>query len=431
MRKLFNQTIQSRADNFDTLIFYLCIMDTLFLPYVWFVSIPYSMPLLYLWLIKRGKSIGIYKEYKPFLLLLVLMVVSTAVGFVSAPQHLYHNIVYLIQFTSMFLYYFVFRYYIDQYDFHVKNLLLVFLLFTVVLAIFFNVDKSIYHNIKLLWNQRSGISINNTIYEGYVGYRYSFVWMDANNIAYMMNALVLYLWCNEKTSLFTKVFSLISLLFILVSCMSNGGFLSFGVSAGLYLIAGIGSLLKANFHIKLRVKPENFFFLLLAVIALFYVVPKIPDYLETGVALESMERIRSNSGSSRILIWQEVVNQVNFLNYIFVGTGGVTLVGGKEFSPHNGHFYWIIGYGMIAYVIFMYIFFRKRVVTPLKQYLWIVPIFIGFTVNIMLGEIKMMGLVLLLIACSSSSRYLQKHGEGLVNSRNRKLSYERDQRVRN
>jgi len=82
-------------------------------------------------------------------------------------------------------------------------------------------------------------------------------------------------------------------------------------------------------------------------------------------------------------------------------------VDGSKFSPHNGHFYWILGYGFISYVLFMYLIFRKRKRTGLKQYIWVLSILIGFTVNILLGEIKMMGIVMLLVACSSSQKYLE------------------------
>jgi len=141
---------------------------------------------------------------------------------------------------------------------------------------------------------------------------------------------------------------------------------------------------------------------------LYKIVQQIPNYLATGVAMESFERISSNSGDSRFIIWQTVIQSVNFLEFIVIGKGGVTLVDGLKFAPHNGHFYWILGYGFIAYFIFMYLVFRKRKVTSLIKYIWIIPILIGFTVNVLLGEIKMMSIIMLLIACSSSAKYLGK-----------------------
>jgi len=411
MNELIKNITNNKESFFDKFVFYACVIDCLFLPYIWFVSIPYTMPLLLLWFIRKFQIVKTdmrYKsEYKLFTILFILMSLSTVFSFILAPQYAYKNIVFLILYTAMFLYYFMFLYYIDQYQFTLEKFLVLFIIFVVILAALFNIDKGFYHNVILFWNQRSGISINDTAYHDYVGYRYTFIWMDANNIGYMMDAIVLYLWCNEKTSFFIKTFSLLSLLFVLVSCMSNGAFLSFGIAFGLYFIVKIPDLWKSHSIKKYKVTPINMLMLLITLFALYKIIPQIPSYLESGIAMESFERISSNSGDGRFVIWQTVIQSVNFFEFILIGKGGVTLVDGLKFAPHNGHFYWILGYGFIAYFIFMYLVFRKRKVTSLKKYIWIAPILIGFTVNVLLGEIKMMSIIMLLIACSSSAKYLR------------------------
>lgn len=393
-------------DMFDKFVFHACLIDSFFLPYVWFISIPYTIPLLYLWLIKRFERIAGRKEFKLFLVMLVLMAFSTLLGLLTAPQYLERNMVYLFQFTSMFLYYFLFVDYIERFPLNAKKYLIIFILFVIVLAVLFNVDKSLYHNVKLIWNRRSGISINERLYEDYVGYRYSFVWMDPNNIAYMMNAVILFLWCNEKVGFFLKAFSLLSLVFVLISSMSNGGFITFGVIALLYLFAQIYSIRKKKESERYHIRVIDLFLFVITVIIIVLIIPKIPEYLKTGIALESLERIRNNTGESRFVIWRYIIKQVDFMRYVILGRGGVTIVNGESMAPHNGHLYWLLGYGLIAYLIFMYLVFWKRRITPLKRYLWIIPIFIGFTINVMLGEIKMMGIVFLLIACSTNKHYL-------------------------
>ena len=396
----------------DKFIFYICIIDCLFLPYIWFVTIPYTMPLLLIWFIRKSRisnnEIRYKSEYQLFAVLFLLMSLSTIFSFILAPEYAYKNIVYLILYTTMFLYYFMFLYYIDKYQFKVKNFLILFIIFVVILAIIFNIDKSYYHNLILFWNLRSGITMNENLYQDYVGYRYAFIWMDPNNIGYMMNAIVLYLWCNEKTSFFIKTFSLLSLLFVLIACMSSGGFLSFGIGFGIYVVVMIFDSLKGNYKKKYKLTPINILLFLITLIVLYKIIPQIPNYLETGVAVESLDRVNGNSGDSRFVIWQTVIKSVNFFEFIIIGKGGVTLVDGSKFAPHNGHFYWILGYGFIAYFIFMYLVFRKRKITSIKKYIWIIPILIGFTVNVLLGEIKMMSIIMLLIVCSSSAKYLGK-----------------------
>jgi len=100
----------SKEEKFDKFVFYACVIDYLFLPYVWFISIPYTMPLLFYWILKRNNNLKNSKEYKMFLLMITLMGISTIFSFIYAPIYIYKNIVYLIFFTTMFLTYFMFSF---------------------------------------------------------------------------------------------------------------------------------------------------------------------------------------------------------------------------------------------------------------------------------------------------------------------------------
>ena len=51
---------------------------------------------------------------------------------------------------------------------------------------------------------------------------------------------------------------------------------------------------------------------------------------------------------------------------------------------------------MVFYVLFMYEFFRIRKNVSLKKFLFEIPIFIGFTINTIVGEQKFIILYLLL-----------------------------------
>ena len=403
---LINLLENKKEEYFDKFVFYICVIDHLFLPYVWFITVPYSLPIILIWLLKRYSNIKQNKEFLLFKLMFAFMIISTVYGIVITPQYSYKNIVYLIQFTCMFLYYFMYLDYLARYNFRAKYILVAFMVFIVILAILYNMDKSLYHNIKLFWNRRSGISTFGKTNEGFEGYRYSFIWMDDNNVGYMMNALVLYLWCNEKSSFLIKICSLCSLLLVLISCMSNGAVIAFGISIGLYLITTIIRINRMNKHKKYLITPLKIFLALASIIIVYVIITKIPDYMKTSIVRESLERMKSNSGESRIIIWRDTISKMNFVEYILIGKGGITIVDGYLIAPHNGHLYWILAYGFISYVIFMYFLFYKRKITKFREYIFIIPIFFGFTINVLLGEIKMMGIILLLIACSTSSKYL-------------------------
>lgn len=395
-----------KEEYFDKFVFYVCVIDLLFLPYVWFITVPYSLPIILIWLLRRYSNIKQNKEFLLFKVMFAFMIISTVYSILVTPEYSYKNIVYLIQFTCMFIYYFMYLDYLARYNFRAKYILVAFMLFVVILAIVFNMDKSLYHNIKLFWNLRSGISTFGKTKEGFEGYRYSFIWMDDNNVGYMMNALVLYLWCNEKSNFLIKICSLCSLLLVLISCMSNGAVIAFGISIGLYLITTIIRINRTNKNKKYLITPLKIFLALASIIIIYVIINKIPDYMNTSIVRESLERMNGNSGESRIMIWRQIISKVNFLEYILIGKGGITIVDGYPVAPHNGHLYWILAYGFISYVIFMYLVFWKRKITKFREYIFMIPILFGFTINVLLGELKMMGIILLLIACSSSSKYL-------------------------
>lgn len=50
--------------------------------------------------------------------------------------------------------------------------------------------------------------------------------------------------------------------------------------------------------------------------------------------------------------------------------------------------------------------FRKRRQTKLFEYIWIIPFFLGASSNIIIGEEKAMCIAMLLLAASTSEKYL-------------------------
>ena len=55
---------------------------------------------------------------------------------------------------------------------------------------------------------------------------------------------------------------------------------------------------------------------------------------------------------------------------------------GVAVSPHNGHLYILYSYGLLAYLLFMYVFFRKRKHVRWCEMMFMIPLFICFTINI-------------------------------------------------
>lgn len=402
-------TVNHTTDNLDYYIFLFAVIDTLFLPYFWFVSVPLSLPVVIYWSIIRHNEIRAFKEYGLVNIMFVLMLFSTLLGIIILPHNIYENVVFLVKYYYIFMLYFLFKIRLNLRDVSLNKFLFLFVFLVLAMALIYYYDKSLYHNFKLFWNYKSNIFVE-ARYIGLVGYRYSFIWMDPNNIAYMIIAVVIFLLTYEKTIFFTKLIMITSLLVVLVATMSNGAILALITSACVYFVLQIFNLFKIR-KIEVNIRPLNIFLFCITILLGIYFIPKIPNFFETTTAIEAIERFNSNSGDSRFKIWTYIFSNISisdYFLYLVLGKGGVTLVGQGAIAPHSGHLYWILGYGMISYLIFMYIVFRKRKNTPILKYIWMVPVFIGFTINTMIGEMKLFSLIMLLVASSSSILHRQK-----------------------
>ena len=384
----------------DDYIFWFAVIDILFLPYFWLVSVPLSLPLVLYWAVKRKSQFKDSAEYKIVNFMFILMIFSTIIGSVLHIDNTYENVIFLVKYYYIFMVYFLFKFNFTSKDINLKKILMLFVVFVLVLAIAYYVDKNLYQSIKTVWNYRSNFFVSER-YIGLVGYRYSFIWMDPNNIGYMLSSVVFFLFTNEKVSFFTKIILLISLIVVLISTMSNGAFLALIITFGTYITLLLVNIVRLK--IKTKTKPINVILLFASLFLVMFTVPQIPNLLGTNTAIEAIERIQSNSGDSRFLIWTYILENTRLFEYLllfFIGKGGVTLVGVRELAPHNGHLYWILGYGFISYLAFIYVVFRKRKNTPFIKYIWIIPVLIGFTINTMIGEMKLFGLLMLLVAKS-------------------------------
>ena len=389
-------------EKIDKFVFYFSIIDILFFPYIWFISTNYSLPIVCIWILIRFKSLKNTKEFKISIILSMLMMISTVISIFCYPKVLssgeeiwIQNIKMMIQYASYFLYYMMFIYCIKKYHIEIKRILIFLLIFATILAIIYVIDKNLFADIKLIWNPVD--SFTNWFKEGRkIQYRYNFTWTDPNNPAYAFVAVMAYLLLNEKTSIFEKISIFGMTLFLLICSMSTGATLSFALVLIGILIFDIVPNIE---RIRKYINRKNVLICILAValiltIALIYMS-------KTDLYRESITRIFGNTGegsSSRIVIWKKVLENSNIFKNILFGTGGrqVVLNDGTLLAPHNGNLYYIYAYGMVFYVIFMYEFFRKRKNCSLKNYLFVLPIFIGFTINTIVGEQKFVILYLLL-----------------------------------
>lgn len=391
----------SYDEQMDRRMMYFTVLDILFMPYFFLVTITYSFATTIWWYQKRLPYFRADKDHQMFKKMSVLIVLSAFVGIILSPDSAKDNLVFALQFIVSFMHLFVFKYYFDHYSFNLKPFLLCFAAFAAGLALVFTFDLGLYYELRHIWTP-----IQSTVDEDFMAglIRYGFVWMDENNIAYMMNAVMLFIICNERSALYEKFFVIICAIIVNMCSMSRGGMLTLYSGIGIYLVfLFTGNRIKRTIRSKSKLL-SIFFFAFIAAAVVHYA----PSYLDSEVSQSSKERMEERGNDNRKEIYTRILKHADFHEYLIVGHGMRTKVLGKVQKPHSVHLFWILAYGFISYYYMLYILFRKRKPTKWFEFLWIWPFFFGATINIIIGEEKAMCLALLLIAASSSPKYLEE-----------------------
>ena len=392
------------------LLFWFAVIDVVFLPYMSFVTVTYSFVFVFAWFVLYYRIIrDENRDYINFVIMLLFMAISVIVGIALDHGSAKDNAVYFLQYAVTFMYFYLFKYIFDHYTISIKKVLIGFILFAAAVALVYFVNLGMYYQIRMIWSARASAALYLRDYSDSILGRYGFIWMDENNIGYIVNSVTIYLLCNEKTSIFEKVLIVVCDLFILVCCMSNGGMLTFAVGMGMLLFLAILKVIQtivATHSLYVSKKSVILVPIVLAIVGIV-VYKYLPDFMNTRVATAAFDRVEGNSADSRLTIYAYILQNVNFLDYFIFGHGVRTLVNGAAIKPHNVHFYYILVYGVLAYLQMMYITFRKRTQTRWIEYIWIFPFFLGASANIIIGEQKAMCVVMLMLAASTSTKYLE------------------------
>lgn len=388
--------------NKEKALFWIAVIDILFLPYFQFVVIPCSYFIILLWILKKKNYIMKQKETKMVLICMVLMFVSTALGSLLNLQYgvLTDNIKRLIQYYLVFGYYYFFKYYFQKYEFNMKGCLTIFVYFVGAFAILFNLNTAVFARVTMLWNPGNTynqVMIKDSLYSGV--FRYNFIWSDPNNIAYAITGVVVFILMYYRTSIGEKLILFSINVFVLISCMSSGGWITFAVTYVLffiYLIVRPGKkILK-----KMKINLITLISLIVILVLILFLWDYVVDFLQSDITKTSIERLKTNE-ESRTEIWLRMLRDDNIIKYIFMGKGAEIYIDGTSRAAHSGHLYWIYAYGFISYFIIMKMYFYVGL-RKISRYLPMISFFLCFTVNTMVGEQKLF-IILILLVC-----YLKK-----------------------
>lgn len=385
----------------DDLLFWFSVVDILFLPYFTFMSISYSVPFILVWLLLNYRELIRGRERKYFFIMLFCMVASTLISpFYTQPLRFETTFVTslkrLVQYISCFGYYCFFRSYFKKNKVDIEKLLFWFVIYVFIFSILFLVMPQEYAEIKLMIHPAD----NHTrrYLAGSVYYRFNYLWTDPNNIAYLIDGIIFYIWLNSKMSMTKKILITVMGGSIMLTTASNGGLIIYGLVIAILLLRYITYLIK-NAKMKLSNIVIWCFFACVLIFCLSN--ENIRLYIQVELFDKLVDRLNYYLSSGNVSggRGKDLETALEYINPLLLLVG----VGKEGFSSENGHIYWIGMYGLPAYVCYMYIVFSNFRMVSWKKYIWILPFFVAFTMNIAIGEFKWFAIYLMILAYSRYS----------------------------
>lgn len=223
----------------DRFCFYIFIVDIFFLPLFPYFSVSLSLPFMLYWFLKRGCRVKVFREYKYFPLIVVLMFISTLISVVYPVETSYGTTFIttfkrLVQFVTSFWYFFFFKYYFETYRVSINKVYFYSIIYIVIFAFFYFLNREAYASIKILVNPVDNHTRRALGHE--IIYRFNFLWADPNNVAYAVGTLLLTFLSEEQEKYFSKMLAVVLVIFILFCTMSIGGLSSMIFSLILFFL---------------------------------------------------------------------------------------------------------------------------------------------------------------------------------------------------
>jgi hypothetical protein len=239
-------------------------------------------------------------------------------------------------------------------------------------------------------------------------YRYTFLWSDANNVAYALGGISVFYCMEERTNYTAKYIVMCMTLFILLCTMSVGGIAVTAILSAIvffFTSAFKSSKGKAVFSSIVSV-------LFIVILAIYFGDAIINTFQEgAGSRIEYYADDKNMTGGRMT----DLMRTIPLMSPVFTFIGS----GQEGFTSENGHLYLICMYGFLVYVYFLYLLFWKRKGISISRYLVVIPFFVGFTMNIAIIEQKYILLLLLISAYLSaqSCKCKLKHNKQTASTR--------------
>ena len=380
----------ARADRnpFVTGFLLLFAADILFLPIILPIPVPISALVIAPWYL-----ISIGKVPKALLSLCILGIVLVLASYLLGQNNYVSGAeTYLERFVNTGILMFMFGSYalvqtdVAEREKVLEYTLLGFIVFSFVMSLIFFASPNLYFAIRSFWTF-SGDEIFYTDLTTLV--RFTGILSDPNNMACATIAIAALLVFRKPTALIRNLFIIIAISIIAVACMSITGFLVLALFIGSYVAFG------RFFQDAIRNTTMRVAIMVLIGLVFAGVYTLIRD---TAVFALAMERFESGDVDSRLSRWLIVFDTGKILSSAWFGDGGSIIWLGRDYRPHNGHLFIIFSFGVFAYALFMYIFFYRPLRAEWRTAIFLLVMFVIFTVNVGIYEHRFAGIWVMLTA---------------------------------
>lgn len=379
-------------------------IDLLLLPYFPFFVIPISLPVVVYMVALRKIAIVNNREFVVFLLLGFLVLISVLLSFLNKGSNIHNinawieNIKRAFQLLTSFLYYFIIKNSSIKSKVNIKNIIIIFVTIYSILGIVSYIDVGLYFRILNLLGVNNPFVSDWYIRQKIELYRFTYIWIDPNNAAYAFQMVVFYMLTNEKLNSIEKIYVYLSLLLSLVLSMSTGALVSAAIFFTLHFIMKAKNTTRIKTTYKKIITGAIVLALSLGIIGSLWI---LFGEIISSIGNYSFDRMLSNTGAGRLEKYTFMFND-KIPNLI--GEGYVLIREGTIFRPHSDHLRLIYSYGLVAYFVTLWLLFRH--VFDSTKFIFIIPGFIAFSINSLIGEQKILLILLSLIAYVN---YKSKH----------------------
>lgn len=388
----------------DKLFFTLVVLDLMFFPYIRFLSLSLSMLLVPIWFVVRGSTLINDRDLRLSVFAIFLCVLSFLLSFAfyqdgfrlrdGSSGGSFDMLANTVVIIFMFLYYIFFKSLIIKYHIKINNYLISYLVFILLLALIFYLNPVLYFEVRSVWTMYANVievgDFSNTMY------RFTGTLSEPNNLAAICVSILAFIVLFRKVAYSISV-SLVLLVFsVVVATMSTSGML--------YFIIIVVAFVVNDLMISVSNKRIVLFKIFLTCLFVFLILSVFLFFQETTVGKVSSDRLEINSMDSRYLIWMRSIDFNKIMTSFLWGDGGLVVMAGRVINPHNGHLHLMYSYGFLFYITFMYMYFAPVFSKPKLSNLFLVPLFLCFTINVGIYELRFAGLMALLVAASNASK---------------------------